>query len=244
LRRRDAADREYAEAARLRPHDERVAAEAHRNRGYLHMESGRLDEAAAEFTRALASDPSDYDLWRFVAIGQCASGDVDSYRQTCTAMFDRFGRAGPDRRALLTVVLTCTLQSDALPDMTRLVPAAREAAQWWIDSDRCLVGLHYRLGRYDDALDSLRRHSEFAAPLPNVRFFGAMAHHRLGHRDEARRMLADAVAGMEGGDEASALNAQVSGSDPRDMGEKVSEHLLRREAEALILGRTGGATSP
>ena len=235
LRRREAADAEYAAALRLRPQDPRLSQEAHRNRGFLRLRTGRFEDAAHEFERAMGPDRSDYDLWRYVAISQYASGDVEAYRQTCAQMLDRFGMQS-DGRALLTIVLTYTVCPGALPDMTRALEAGQGAARWWVDSERVLVGLYYRLGRNEDALEALRRHSRFAVAHPTALFFAAMASHRLGRPDEARRLYDEATAAMAPRTDVPALRTLVTGSDPRDAFEKLSEQMLRKEAESLILG--------
>ena len=54
LRRREAADAEYDRALRLRPEDARLSREAHRNRGFLRLRTGRFEDAAHEFERAMA----------------------------------------------------------------------------------------------------------------------------------------------------------------------------------------------
>ena len=236
LRRREAADEEYRQALRIQPHDHRLAGEAHRNRGFLRMRAGQFREASAEFDLAMGPDRSDYDLWYYIAVNQCASGDVSAYRKTCSSMFDRFGKE-TDRRTILTLVLTCTLRPDAISDVTELQGAVQDLGRWWVDNERILVALYYRLARYEDSLQSLRRLSETAVPYPGTLFFAAMANHRLGRQGEARRLLDEGVAAMTVATDAPALRTLANGLDPRDGATKLSERVLREEAERLIAGR-------
>ena len=77
-----------------------------------------------------------------------------------------------------------------------------------------------RTGRNEDAIRPLQQAAELGVATGNrqgSRFFLAMAHHRLGRPQEARRFLAQAVSGMTGNRR---FNRSLS--------------LFRREAEALI----------
>jgi tetratricopeptide (TPR) repeat protein len=237
LRHREQAEREYAEALRLGPGSPLVVEEARRVFGFCLLGEGRFAEAAAEFTRAMRHG-ADLNLWRYVAVAQCAAGDVQAYRRTCAEMFDRFGRVD-DPHVLFTVVLTCVLCPDALTDMGSLLTPGEKGGDWWIDSGRVLVGLYYRLGRYDNAVDALRRHSGVARPQAAALFFAAMAHHQLGHAEEARREFRRGVSAMTDGTGPETLRTMARGLDPRDWSEKISEHVLRKEAEALILKAPG-----
>ncbi len=75
----------------------------------------------------------------------------------------------------------------------------------------------YRSGRLEEAI-RLRGGGSVPADWP----FLAMAHHRLGHRDEARRWL-DQL-----------RNHQLS-ADPAQFWNELQIRLLRSEAEAVIL---------
>ena len=82
----------------------------------------------------------------------------------------------------------------------------------------------YRAGRYEEAIRRLeegieaRRRSEEPTDWP----FLAMAHHRLGHRDEARRWL-------------DRLRNRQQSTDPNQFWDELTIRLLRSEAEAVIL---------
>jgi tetratricopeptide (TPR) repeat protein len=234
LRQREKADEEYSRALALAPDDERIRYEAYRNRAHHLIKLERFAEAADEFAHALEFAPTDCHLWSCHATAQFAAGDTAAYRKTCAAMFDRFGRDA-DPNVSFMLAWTCTLLPDALPDMKALVPIAEAAAGWWIDSQRVLVAAHYRLGQYEDAITSLEQLSQVARPQPAVIFFAAMALHQLGQREKAREKLADAIATMTAKSQQSAARMAPLDTDRRAWVEKVTERLLRKEAEALIL---------
>ena len=74
-------------------------------------------------------------------------------------------------------------------------------------------------------------------------FFLAMAHHRLGHADEARRWLEKATQATEEAlkppAEPPGKSAEPSGAIPPDWKRKLTLQLLRREAEEQIQGLGG-----
>jgi serine/threonine protein kinase/Flp pilus assembly protein TadD len=235
LRQRDKAAEEYRRALALQPDDERIRYEAYGNRAHQLIKLERFTEAAGEFANALEFAPSDSHLWSCLATAQLAAGNAAAYRQTCAAMFDLFARDS-NRSVLFRLAWTCTLMPDALADMPALAPVAEAGAGWWIDSQRVLVASHYRLGRHEDAIRSLELLSQVAQPEPASILFAAMAHYQLGQRHEARQKLSAAVAAITVTQEHSTLRNLAIDFDPRGWTEKVTERLLRKEAEALILG--------
>jgi hypothetical protein len=120
------------------------------------------------------------------------------------------------------LVWTCLLRPDSLTDMSRLKPVAKNAAQWWIDSEQILVGTHYRLGEYEEAIGSLERSAKVTRLSPATQFFAAMAYHRCGQADRARVWLAEAIETMN--------------SNPSAWDEMIAAYLLRRETETLLGG--------
>jgi hypothetical protein len=83
----------------------------------------------------------------------------------------------------------------------------------------------YRAGRCDEAIRRLEEpiRARHEAGMPRDWAFLALAHHRLGHRDEARHWL-DRL-----------RNHQPSGADSTPFWEELEIRLLRAEAEAVIL---------
>jgi hypothetical protein len=90
----------------------------------------------------------------------------------------------------------------------------------------------YRVGRYQEALETLHRSEQLRARTPFGRrpsaiAFLAMAHHQLGHRDEARAYLEKTRAMMK--------------TDP--WANNVELRMFLREAEELIKPKTVGTTT-
>ena len=82
----------------------------------------------------------------------------------------------------------------------------------------------YRLGRFDDAIAAMSGGAAGAASLgPCPRLVTALALHRQGQEEQARKVLAEAVSSYDWS------TARADNSDAW------TAHVLRREAEALIL---------
>ena len=82
----------------------------------------------------------------------------------------------------------------------------------------------YRAGRFEDAIHRLEEGIRLrgGTELPQDRVFLAMAHHRLGHRDLARRYL-------------ESLRRRQESTDPERFWEELEIRLLASEAESTIL---------
>jgi tetratricopeptide (TPR) repeat protein len=237
LRKREKADEAYRRAIALSPEDRSIRYEAHRNRAHYLVKLERYAEAADEFTRAAEFASEDSHLWSCIAIAQLAGGDADAYRRTCNTMFNHFAGA-TDGHTLYNLIWTCSIAPNALSDLRRLAPIAQAAGNWWIDSDRGLVALNYRLGQYEEALRSFDRLSQVVRPLPATLFFAAMSHQRLGQGAQARQKLAAGSSALATHYDPSTIQFSTINFVARSWQEKVTEPLLRKEAEALILGHS------
>ena len=82
----------------------------------------------------------------------------------------------------------------------------------------------YRAGRYDQAIGRLEEaiRARGGVGLPGDWAFLALAHHRLGHRDLARRWL-------------DRLREHRPSEDPARYWDELEIRLLRGEAEAVVL---------
>jgi tetratricopeptide (TPR) repeat protein len=224
---------EYDAALKLSSQDPEVRLEAHRNRGYWYTGHGQWREAAAEFAKASELHPDDWHSWRFQAVAHFAAGDVEAYQQTCTAMLERFEKT-EDGTAACNVLMGCVLRDDTLPDMARLLPLTRVADPKWPWGTSVRGAALYRAGRYEESVRCFETVAKTSRPRAWDWCFLAMAHHRLGHADEARRCLAEAArwideANRHEGDDLSATRAAWGGWH-----EPVVFSLLLREAEALL----------
>jgi tetratricopeptide (TPR) repeat protein len=108
---------------------------------------------------------------------------------------------------------------------------------------RALGAALYRAGHYDGAVRQLNAAAALRPiPSPSVWLFLALAHHRLGHRDEARRHLEQAMKwAQETRQRKPDDNGQAITWARLPWTERVALDALRREAEKELLGREGPA---
>ena len=156
-------------------------------------------------------------------------------------MVQRFEKTDNARTAS-DVLMACVLRDDALADTAPLLPLARVAAPNWHFGTYARGAALYRAGRYEDSVRCFEAAAKAFRPRPWDWCFLAMGHSRLGHADEARRCLAEAVAWME---EANRQELDdLTGTRPAWGGwnEPIVSPLLVREAEALL--REAGQMPP
>ncbi len=233
LRRFKAADEEYQVALTHLANDHQVQLETHRNRAYHFAVASDYQEAAVEFAAASALSPSDSRLLAFRGLMQLTAGDVAAYRATCAELIHAFGLSH-DPMVANDVVDTCIMQAAALSDMQQLVPLAEIAKSAYFGSVRILGVAHYRVRHYREAIDYLEQANRISPLKPRELAFLAMAHHRLGHLDEAQRLLAAAQRWIE--DANSPDPNDLSGERPVWGGwyEKVQVPLIVAEARSVI----------
>jgi Flp pilus assembly protein TadD len=177
----------YTRAVELLP--QHLAWRLHRASVNLRLE--RWQEAADDQAVIVQAQPNDADtplLHRASLL--LLAGDRAGYRKLCTDAQARFGSAPPGI-SLFGVTRVCTLAPEGVPaDPTILVrQAQRNAATgrlaWFLST---LGMAQYRSGQFAEALTQFDE-SDRADPHwgPCVNALGrALAHHRLGHAEEAR----------------------------------------------------------
>jgi tetratricopeptide (TPR) repeat protein len=229
---------EFDAALRHRPHDPLIRLEAHRNRGACGVHRRQWRYAAAEFAKAAELRPDDAKLWRFRAVAHFAAEDFDAHRQTCVAMLERFART-EDRFTAANVLMACVLRADALPDMARLLPITRVCDPLWRWGAEVRGAALYRTGRYEESVQCFETSARSYRPRPWDWCFLAMAHHRLGHADEARRCLSEARRWIDAANRRT--EDDPTGTLPawRGWDEPVVYPLLLREAEKLLKNDSG-----
>jgi len=208
----------------------------------LHLDAARAHvdrqewlKAAESYTRFSNIAGSNGEAWFEYAAARLLTGDQDGYRQTCQAMVEANQKNRVALRSYL-VARACTLASDSVPDMA-LVPVdevKRASGQFWSLTEQ--GALHYRTGRYKEAIEaferSLRLERSLGASVLNWLWL-ALAHHQLGENDErqARYWLNRAVTWLDG-----IGNQMPNKADAISLHRHnwLEAHILRREAEALL----------
>jgi serine/threonine-protein kinase len=190
---------------------------------------GRGDEARATWQAALDANPPEHDVWYGYAEFCLFLGQEDAYRRGRQDLLARFG-AATDPHVAERTARACLLLP-ATEDELRQAAALAERATTVDPSQYPGTYPHflfarglaeYRQGRFDEAIATLRGDaSRVLGPAP--RLVLAMALHRSGQVEEARRTLAAAVPAHD-----------WSASRVRDQDDWIF-HVLRREAEAMIL---------
>jgi WD40 repeat protein len=209
------------------------------DRGQCFAEQKKWSEAAAEFTEASQRNPGNlaFATWRAYAL--LAVGDRDGYRRACADMRQRFARP-EDPHGTNNTVYTCVLSPDAVTDFDVLVQLAEKAnakrPKDWYYLDT-LGAVLYRAGRCEDAIRTYDEACALHAKGGNSCnwYVMAMAHHRLGHAEEARRLLSKAVEWHRQANHADIQDPLMA--TPLSWGDRLGLELFRREAETLILGK-------
>jgi tetratricopeptide (TPR) repeat protein len=193
----DQAEAAYLEAVRARPLDASWRANtAWAALSRLSIARGRPERAVAELGAAVSRWPDVLELRCWHCLALAAAGDRLGWERAIAGLLDRFPGPIPGPMNLWfpdhdIIAFTSALGPYPLPDpevSARLAEAAIRNA----DRDsRWLVWALYRAGRYDDAIRRLQEGiAQGWGGLADHAFL-SMAHHRLGHREEALRSLDD-----------------------------------------------------
>jgi tetratricopeptide (TPR) repeat protein len=199
-------------------------------RGEELARSGRWDDAAVAFEEAIASGARHVDAQTRRVLFRQARGDKTAYGDACRQLLRLFESSEPVPRVANNIAWACALGSGAVSDYSEVVHLAELAVASRPTSSRLntLGAILYRAGRFEDAVRQLRRSVEVqgADGTPYDALFLAMAHHQLGHADEARRWLrlgtvVDPIALRGGSGDTSWIP-------------KLELEILRREATSII----------
>jgi tetratricopeptide (TPR) repeat protein len=230
----DQAEVAYLEAARARPFDASLwtnSAWATLTRFYIAR--GRPERAVAELGSAVSRWPDILKIRCWNCLALLAAGDRLGWQRAIADLLDRFpGPMHPFWEDADVVAWLCAQGPYPPPDPevpVRLVEAAiRNATEAGFDFKRhgflnTLGKALYRAGRYDEAIHWLEEGIQAAGRERSADWaFLAMAHHRLGHRREARHWL-------------DRLRENQPGTELLGSWYELEVRLLRSEAEAVIL---------
>jgi eukaryotic-like serine/threonine-protein kinase len=218
------AEAAYDEAVRARPFNRSAWYALARS----HVERGHLDGAVTTLAEAVRLIPDDLELRGRLGVALLWSGDRSGWRRSTAALLDHFGGT-VDAETAYHVARACVLGPEGSANIDMPIRLAEAAVRGATETtkDLCLTTLGaalYRAGRFDDAILRLEEGIRASGGIGqrDQWVLLAMAHHRLGHRDQATRWL-----NRRGDLERSASAAQFWTEMPT--------HLLSNEAEALIL---------
>jgi hypothetical protein len=162
-------------------------------RGEALARSGRWDEAAAAIDEAIAAGAPHASLRVRRALLFHARGDESAYRGACLELLRTFEAAGVAPDAANDIAWACALGAGAVDDYEPLIRLAGSAVAGRHDPARLntLGAILYRAGRFAESVRQLERAVAARGGGGSVHdaLFLAMAHHRLGHGDEARSWL-------------------------------------------------------
>jgi eukaryotic-like serine/threonine-protein kinase len=208
-------------------------------RGETYADREQWEKASADFSKAAECKEPHEEAWYSRAMLHLRDGNLDGYRKTCSDMLERFGAGA---------TWTCTLSPESRADPDRVVSLAESLLakssrdHWHVTQ---LGAALYRAGRFDEAATRLTEATElschpYRTNMLHTCFYLAMAHHRLGHANEARRWLDQAVQqtqqALKSPAEPPGKPGNPDGAIPPNWSRRLTIGLLRREAEQLIQG--------
>ncbi len=217
----------FERAIRLRPDDPYLWI----GRGRYHVERRQWKEAAADFAHVAESSGVEGPAFEYAAL-LLILGDEAGYRKAAARMIEKAG-AAPSPAEAYTLARTCDVAPKS-PEPARAVAwaeqavANRPAAGWYLH----VLGLAlYRNGNAKEAVARLEE-SERTGWEPALNWLAlALAHHRLGHAEQARKYLGQATELLD-----------KPPATPRFSADVLEGQVLRREAEELIRGRSSGGS--
>src|SRR5262249_9054937 len=168
-------------------------------RGDLYTRLRLWDLAAAESAKAVAltGEMGGYSAdWYRHALLRFYVGDEKGYEEACRRMFQRFG-SDLEEKSVIDAVRACALSPRPPVEPAELVRRAQQVnAAGETPWNLYVEGLaHFRAGQAEKAVELFRKSLD-ATPRWNtavmIQVSLAMAYHRLGKSDEARRELAEA----------------------------------------------------
>ena len=191
---------------------------------------GRWDKAAV-YLSAIEHGAPGAEPWTRLAMVQLAMGDHAKYVTTCRSLVEKFSAAEATPKTANNVAWSCALGPAALADYAPAVQLAKLAAGSSEQNRLNTLGaILFRAGRTQEAIEQLSR-SVAAHGVGGTHYdalFLAMAHHRLGHADEARTWLRRAS------DVAPVAMNKPDASGPSSWIPRIEIEMLRREATAMI----------
>ena len=160
---------------------------------------GRWDESIACYQKRLELGPDGAGLWQVYSLALLAQNDEAAHRSLCEKMLTVFADTSDPMEAAMAA-LAMVVVPDSVKDKQQAFRLAERAVNgvssevWWI-SPTYGASL-YRLDRMDEAIGRMEKGKDSDYQGFSLCFL-AMAHHRLGHIEEAQQ-YANAVRKMKG----------------------------------------------
>jgi tetratricopeptide (TPR) repeat protein len=178
-------DEIFARVVQLRPED--INLWSHRANHLA--KAGRWEESVACFQKRLELGPDGSGLWQVYSLALLAKHDDDAFRSLCEQMLAAFANnSNPGEAA--HAALAMAVIPDAVQDKQQAFQLAERAVNgltndvWWISAT--YGAWLYRFDRLEEALIRLESAKDQDYQGFSLCFL-AMAHHRLGHLEEAGR---------------------------------------------------------
>jgi len=197
-------------------------------RGDEHARSQRWAEAAVDYGQAARLQPEDLTHIQRQILSHAAAGDLDELSRVRSDLLDRLGPTTDQHKAdnaAWSAALAPGLDAhvEAVVRLAECAVKPTPNAPLMLTSLDTLGAALYRAGRFEDAIRRLEASTRFMNGVggPKDWVFLAMAHHRLGHRDQAHLYL-------------ERLHSRQPSTHPNFWYE-VEIRLLQNEAEATIL---------
>ncbi|MBI3463360.1 MAG: tetratricopeptide repeat protein [Planctomycetes bacterium] len=205
-------------------------------RGHANFVWGRYNAAAADLAKAIDMGSLETADWLVFAEIMLHNGKTDAYRDVARQLLERFGMAREPGPAYLvsraSLLLPDVADPQRLLELAKLADRGEKTEPWFLHN---LAWASYRAARYDDAIRYAEQCRVAGRPLWNdasTWLVFALAHHRLGHVEEAQDWL------RKSDEWIAAQQAQVAAApadNPPIRGHHWLEILfLQREARALI----------
>jgi tetratricopeptide (TPR) repeat protein len=172
-------------------------------RGRLYLRLSEWKKAVSDFQEAIELKPDDHYLWFTTSSLILWAGDEAGYRKHSEAMLKRFSNATEAYLAERTAKACALLNTT--PEVSKQLMALSERAvtrqadspfYGWFLYSHALT--NYRAGNMEATIEQARLALKANATLrtqyisAGARLLQALAHHKLGHANEARSLLAEA----------------------------------------------------
>jgi tetratricopeptide (TPR) repeat protein len=203
-----------------------------RSRAEAHAALGHWPEAAADFDRVQEGE-ANLQLADWHAACLAAAGDWAAHRKACAALLARFGKDA-DGNTANNLAWYCVRFREGPGHVLGPLKLAEQAVAAnpkdanWLNT---LGAALYRAGRYADAIgklqDGIRIRNDEGTALDWL--FLALAHHQLGHAEEAKKWLTKAQHSID--------HEPKEGANALPWSQRLELQLLRAEAEEAILAR-------